>query len=442
VRGLQAGERWLSRRWIFGLIGVGGVAVLAFLAVTWRPAIAPIDPPVASSFAVEQVANGEKLAIAASCVECHTAQGGARGAGGVYASRGSSSVPSINITPDPDTGIGRWSLPAFTRALREGVARDGSYLLPAFPFDHFTKLTDQDIGALYAYLMTLPPVKAPVASTGFHFPPKIRALQAIWNAIYVELGAFQPDPTRGAQWNRGAYLAEAAVLCSSCHTPRNMLGAEQAGHPYGSGRSSDGWWSAPLDIPVSPARWTEAQMVDYLRTGESVPHGVALGDMQKVVHALRALPDSDLAAIATYIVSLARPSGPAREMAVAKAQSLTPPRNDTEVGWSKVYQANCADCHDRPGATPQSARSPVGLATSLWMEEPNNFVRIMLDGIQREDGAPGPTMPGFRDKLNDGQMAAIASYLRTSRTVLTPWSDIQMMVARIRAFSAVYVNAR
>jgi mono/diheme cytochrome c family protein len=432
----------LSRRWIFGLIGVGGVAVLAFLAVTWRPAIAPIEPPLPSTFRADQVANGEKLAVAAGCIECHTAKGGARGAGGVYADRGASSAPSTNITPDPETGIGRWSLAAFSRALREGVARDGSYLLPAFPFDHFTKLTDQDIGALYAYLMTLPPAKTPAASAGFRFPRKIRALQAIWNAIYVELGVFQPDPARSAQWNRGAYLTEAVVLCSSCHTPRNMLGAEQAGHPYGSGRGAYGWWSAPLDIPVSPAHWTEAQMVEYLRTAESVPHGVALGDMQKVVRALRVLPDSDIAAIATYIVSLARPGSPAREAAVAKAQSATPPRNDMEIGWSKIYLAHCAECHDRPGATPQSARSPIGLATSLWMEEPNNFVRIMLDGIQREDGVPGATMPGFRDRLNDAQMAAIASYLRTSRTVLTPWGDIEVMVGRIRAFSAAYVNAR
>ena len=431
----------MSRRWILGLVGVGGVGVLAFLAVTWQPAILPIDPPAPASFAPEQVASGEKLATVAGCIDCHTSKGGAKGAGGLGVYREAGTATSTNITPDPETGIGRWSLAAFTRAMREGVARDGSHLLSAFPFDHFTKLTDEDIGALYAYLMSLPPVKAPHGPGSLAFPSNIRALRAVWNAIYVDFGAYRPDPSRSAQWNRGAYLAEAVAHCSGCHTPRNVLGAEQAGHPYGSALLGDrGWWSAPLDIPASPAHWTEAQMVEYLRTGESVPHGVALGDMQKMVRALRAVPDSDIAAIATYVVSLARPNSPAREAAIAKAETSPPPRNGTEADWTKTYLAFCGDCHEKPGATPQSARSPIGLATSLWMDEPNNFVRIMLDGIRREEGMPGPTMPGFRDKLTDIQFAAIAEYLRKSRTILSPWSEMPDMVRKIRAFTAAYLK--
>jgi len=418
------------------------VAVLAFFAATWQPALPPIDPPPAASFAPALVANGEKLATIAGCIDCHTRPGGARGTGGVPVLRLFGSIPSGNLTPDPETGIGHWSLAAFTRALREGIDRDGKRLFIAFPFDHFTKIADPDIAALYAYFMTLPPAKAPAAPNTLFFPFDVRALQAVWAAIYVVPGPYQPDRTQTAEWNRGAYLTEALLRCSACHTSHNLLGAEQIGHPYGGARSDDGWWTPPLDIPPSPVRWTAAELADYLRTGVGTTHGAALADMQRVTRSLRVLPDRDIAAIATYIASLALPPGPGRENAAAKAQSPPAPRNDSERNALKLYLDNCGGCHETPGATPDAAHTTIGLATSLWMDEPNNFVRIMLDGIRREEGVPGPVMPGFRHKLTDNQLGIIAEYLRTTRTVLSPWSEIQTMVGRIRAFTETFPEAR
>jgi len=204
-----------------GCLGLAGFGVLA-----WRPAIAPVAPPAAGSFAAELIAKGEALAGGGYCAECHTTKGGRQFAGGFAFVTPFGTLYSTNITPDPETGIGSWSEAAFQRALRAGVARDGRQLFPVFPYDHFTKLTEADIRALYAYFMTRPPVKAVDRPNTAPFPLDVRALQALWKAIYFKPGPYQPDPKRDAEWNRGAYLAEGLAACGACHTARTALGAE------------------------------------------------------------------------------------------------------------------------------------------------------------------------------------------------------------------------
>jgi mono/diheme cytochrome c family protein len=428
-------ESPLSRRSLLVLVCVGGVAVLAYLAAAWQPSIRAVDPPATASLPAEKIAAGKVLAEAAGCIDCHTVKGGATAAGGVEMQRMFGTIASTNITPDPDTGIGRWSLAAFARALREGVSRDGKPLFAmAFPFDHFTRLTDGDIAALYAYLMSLPPAEAPAPPDTVPFPLDIRALQATWKALYFSPGAYRPDPSHDARWNRGAYLAEAVLRCSACHTARNLLGAESVGHPYGGG-PVDGWWATALDVDPSPARWTERQLFVYLRTGESPPHGAALAAMQRVVRRLQALPDSDITAIATYMLSVvAYP--PNREAALAKATGPHEPANRDERSSGRNYLAACGHCHEKPGWASGSAKSPIGLSAALWMDEPVNAVRIVLDGITPDEGLPGPTMPAFRQKLGDADIANIVEHLRTTRTTRPAWGDIRDRVTRIRADTA------
>jgi mono/diheme cytochrome c family protein len=146
--------------------------------LAWRSPIAPIAPPASTSFPPELVAKGEALAGGGYCATCHTAKGGQKLAGGYAMQTPFGVIYSTNITPDPETGIGTWTETAFARAMREGVARDGSHLFPAFPYTHFPKLSDNDVRALYAYLMTRPPVRAAVRANGLPFPLNIRALQA------------------------------------------------------------------------------------------------------------------------------------------------------------------------------------------------------------------------------------------------------------------------
>jgi mono/diheme cytochrome c family protein len=420
----------LSRRLLLGIAGIGAVAVVALLALAWQPPIPPIAPPAPSSFAQDLVARGEMLAGAGNCLACHTARGGQPGAGGRPFTTKVGTFYSTNMTPDPATGIGRWSEAAFARALREGVARDGRLLFPVFPYDHFTKLTDADIKALYAYFMTRPPVQAVDRPNTVPFPLDVRALQAVRKMIYFKPGAYRPDPRRDAQWNRGAYLAEGLAACGACHTARNVFGAEQVGHPFG-GALFDGWMATPLDVSPSPARWSEAELFSYLRTGESPPHGVAVGPMRLVVKGLAKLPDADLEAIAAYMVSLNRPSGAALEPALAKAVAPDPAPSPNERAGLKIYREYCAGCHDQGGTT----RSPLGLNASLWLEwEPQNFARTVLDGIDGSDGLPG-AMPGFRDKLNDGELVALASYLRSTRTNVPGWPGIDNIVRKTRVES-------
>jgi len=148
----------LLKRIAIGFLGLCVLGALGLLALAWRSSIAPIDPPAAAGFPRELIAKGEALAGAGYCATCHTANGGAPYAGGYGMATPFGVVYSTNITPDPETGIGRWSEAAFARAMHEGVARDGSHLFPAFPFDHFTTVTDEDVKALYAYFMSRPPV--------------------------------------------------------------------------------------------------------------------------------------------------------------------------------------------------------------------------------------------------------------------------------------------
>ena len=422
----------LSKRLLLGLAGIGAVCVLALLAFAWRPAIAPIDPLAPSSFAPTLVAKGEMLASAGNCAACHTAVDGQLNAGNHGLRTPFGTILSTNITPDRETGIGRWSEAAFRRALRDGVARDGSHLFPAFPFDHFTKLTDDDIGALYAYLMTVPAVKSSTRINDFPFPLDVRPLQAVWKMLFLDRGPYRPDPARSPEWNRGAYLAEGLAHCGACHTRRNVFGAEQAGHPY-NGDLIDGRIAWPLDISPSPARWTKDDYFTFLRGGTTV-HGRAIGPMGGVVKNLTTLPEADIEAIATYFVEFERANPPSAQAAVARALAAREQRGGLERDrGGRLYIAACASCHDNIGSTSPAMRSDLGLSSAVWSDYPYNFIRAVLDGIGGERDVHGPMMPPFREILSDADIAAIGNYLRRTRTTERPWLIIEEWTALTRA---------
>ncbi len=411
----------MARRHILGAIGVAAVAVVALLAFAWRPAIAPIAPPSAAGFPRELIDRGEMLAGAGNCIDCHTAPGGQPNAGGKPLYTRVGYFYSTNLTPDAETGIGAWSEQAFTRALREGVSRDGRHLFPVFPYTHYAQLEDADVHALSAYFMTRPPVKAPNRPNTILFPLDVRPLQALWKSLFFKPGRYRPEPDRDPRWNRGAYLAEAVAACATCHTDRNGVGAQQVGHPY-AGAVIDGWYAEALDISPSPARWSDAEFFAYLRHGDSPPHGVAVGPMRAVVRGLAKMPDDDLRAIATYFVSLNTPSGVALDPAVARALTPLAPKTEDQRRGEALYVGSCASCHGAPGKPPTGARSPLGLNAALWNPyRPYNLLLTILDGIDGRDGLPG-AMPGFRDKFSDADLKMIATYLRASYTTLPAWS--------------------
>jgi mono/diheme cytochrome c family protein len=426
----------LFKRWFLGLVGLVILGLLGFIALAWHQAIAPIAPPAAASFPPELVARGEALAGGGYCATCHTAKGGQRFAGGYAMRTPFGVIYSTNITPDPETGIGTWSEVAFARAMREGIARDGSHLFPAFPYNHFTKLSDDDVRALYAYFMTQPPVRAPARTNGLPFPLNIRALQAGWKLLFFTPGRFQSDAAKSAEWNRGAYLAQGLSHCGACHTPRDFLGAEKDGEAY-AGALIDDWIAPPLtDANPAPAPWTQDELHNYLRSGVSVLHGTAAGPMSAVVHGgLSSLPDSDVQAIALYFADIdrARDREAAIDAAVARAMSYAPlgtgPEFDADA---RLYTAACASCHYNAGKAPLAARPDLALNTALNLPDPTNLVQVMLRGVGASEGMPGVVMPGFARAFTDADIARIAAYLRRTRTNLPPWIDLDNKITAVR----------
>ena len=413
------------------------LGTVGFGIFAWRPSIARIAPPPASRFAPALVARGAVLASAGYCASCHTVRGGQPYVGGYAMKTQFGTIYSTNITPDPRTGIGAWSEQAFERAMRHGVRRDGAHLFPAFPYDHFTKLTDADVSALYAFVMTRPAIVASEKSPTIPFPFNIRALQAGWKLLFFRPGRFVPDPGQNAEWNRGAYLAEGVSHCGACHTPRVSLGAEKRDQAY-AGAAIDGWIAPSLGkINSAPVPWSHAELLAYLSTGVSRYHGTAAGPMGSVSRNLAALPLADVAAIATYFASN---NGSAGQQARATAAIRKAVASDG-IGLglqydpaARLYAGACASCHYN-GKALHPLRPDLALNSAVSMDDPTNLIQVILHGVSAEDGAPGVVMPGFTG-LSDTDIARLAAWLRKTRTAKPAWADLEKKVAAVRAQEA------
>jgi mono/diheme cytochrome c family protein len=424
-------------RIVIGAVSLGIACLLVFLGLAWRPAIAAIDPPAKSNFPDDLIAKGKVLAGAGYCAVCHTRAGGQPFAGGSGLKTPFGTVYSTNITPDPETGIGRWSLEAFTRAMREGVSRDGSHLLPVFPYDHFTKVSDDDLKALYAYIMTIPPARAVAPANTIPFPLNIRLLQEGWKLLFFKGGPFQPDPSKNAEWNRGAYLASGLSHCGGCHTPRNLLGAEESGDAY-AGAVIDNWIAPALtDANPSPVPWTESELFSYLRSGLSPLHGVTAGPMSPVVHTgLSALPDSDIRAVAIYFADLDHAASRTAAIDATVKEALARSRLGSATEYdpdARLYAGACVACHYNAGPAPLAARPELGLNSALTLPEPTNFIHVVLDGIGIAEGGPGLVMPGYAAALSDSDIGRLAAYLRRTRTDKPAWTEIEQKITAARA---------
>ena len=432
------------------VLAVALLLLAGCVALGWQSAVPPLAPTAAKAFPAYQVALGATLAAAGNCAGCHTVAGGALYSGGLGLETGYGLAYSSNISPDPQTGIGQWSEAAFARAMREGVSRNGSQLFPAFPYTHFTRLSDEDVSALYAFFMTRDAVVATPPANTIRFPYNVRALQSAWKLLYFDRGVYQTDTTHSKEWNRGAYLAEGITHCGACHTPRNTFGAEQDSQAY-TGAPIDGWWAPSLtaDNPA-PLPWTRIDVFDYLRTGESERHGVAAGLMGAVVHqGLKALPDADVMALAIYFSDLNGSSMQARASSGAahtdtNANTSAAPQHMAmsdvagaqHAPGASLFLAACASCHYRAQTSGATAPAGLALSTSLTADNPSNFIQTVLLGVGGA-GTPGPFMPGFAAALSDSDIALLANYMRQSRTTKTPWPNMVASVAERRPTAAV-----
>jgi mono/diheme cytochrome c family protein len=403
-------------------------ALVAAFAVSWQPAWPALADPSAT-FDPAVVARGEQLAHVGNCAGCHTAQGGRPFAGGRPLETPFGTVFTTNITPDTETGIGRWSRKAFMRALREGVARNGDLLYPAFPYDHFTHASDPDIDALYAFLMTRPAVQARAPANRLKEPFGFRPLIAGWNLLFLHKGPLVDDPGQSAEWNRGRALAEGLAHCGGCHTPRNELGAERSDHAY-DGAWTEGWYAPPLNASSPAVRpWTADALFAYLRTGLSATHAAAAGPMGSVTRGLAQASEDDVRAIAVYFASL---------MAHAPAAQGAPPADKGNVAdaahpdAAALFAGACASCHEAGAPMMQEGRPSLAWGTPLHEDTPNDTIQIIMHGLAPPAGRSGPTMPAYGDSFSNRQLADITAYLRARFTDKPPWPDVPGAVAQVR----------
>jgi nicotinate dehydrogenase subunit B len=432
-------KRWsnpfVARAGVFA--GLGAVcAAIVGLGAAMLPgrAIAPIARPDASVYSAVTVARGQQLAALGACVECHTAVSGMINAGGRPIETPFGIIYSTNITPDEATGIGNWSYPAFERAMRDGIHRDGRHLYPAFPYTHFAKADDADLQALYAWSMAQKPVRGEARRNELRFPFNLRPLLAGWNALFHRAEAFQPNPAKSELWNRGAYLVESLGHCSGCHSPRNALGAEQQSL-YLAGGFAEGWEAPALtSLSQAPIPWSEDELFAYLRNGEARFHGVAAGPMAPVVKELMALPDGDIRAMAAYLASFndGTADTSAQEARATQLETLTRVKFAATPG-ARLYQGACAVCHEVGGFPLFGSRPSLALNSNLHSPHPDNLIQVILHGIAKPASSDLGYMPGFADSMNDAQIAELVSFLRRQFAPdKPPWADVPSSISRLR----------
>jgi len=423
------------------LIGVLAVAFAIAFAIDHQASSAAEAqrlPAASAGFDPLVVAKGTWLAAIGNCNSCHTANDGATFAGGRPLSTPFGTIYATNITPDPETGIGRWSATDFLRAMHQGVDSEGRNLYPAFPYDHFTHVADDDVNAIYAFLMTRDPASAQTPANRILVP---RAAIGVWKALYFKPGPLTPDAAHDERWNRGRYLVDGLGHCGGCHTPRNALGAEKEQESL-AGNTIEGWRAPALnESSPAPALWTVEQITTYLRTGFDAAHGTAAGSMAPVAHNLADVPAPEVDAIAVYIASRmgggagdrATASGKVRDARDASGAERSEHGEETAIDPGQgndgdaIYRSACAGCHD-------GGRRGIALdqSTSTTDSSPTNLIRITLDGIHPREGEKGGVMPAFRGALDDAQLASLVAFVRASMGHAAPWPDVAGEVARAK----------
>lgn len=408
---------------LYSIVGILIVGAIGSAILVWRGEIAPISTSSSTPSTVDadQIEAGSRLALLGNCAGCHTVAGGDALTGGLPIDTPFGTIHSTNITPDRATGIGDWSLVAYTRAMREGVDRKGRHLYPAFPYEYFARITDADLADLYAWNMAQPAIAARTPVNDLQFPANFRPLLAGWKLLFHTNRQFAADPKQSDRWNEGAYLAEGLGHCGACHVPRNLLGGA-AESRSDQGGEAHGWWAPPLtSANPAPNAWTQTSLEAYLRTGHAPDQGVAAGPMASVVHDSLALaPKADSAALAHYLADRMEgqstpTTDPAARLGLARAALDTdsaPMGSVVFEDGARLFSANCTACHHMSGPSGGTAFPDLAETTTVAGPDPRNLVQVMLWGIGQDAGSHDGYMPRFSDELTDAQIAAIATHVR------------------------------
>ena len=425
-----------------GWVTLTSLLVLALGVVwdNWGDLLGPQAPNTAlTAPATEaQIEQGRYLALAGNCMACHTTRGGTPFAGGRRIDTPFGGVYSSNLTPDPETGLGRWTAQDFWQAMHRGRSKDGRLLTPAFPYNHTSVITRQDSDAILAWLRTLPPVVQAQPAHNLVWPVGTQPALAVWRSLFFEPSPFQVNKAQTAEWNRGAYLVQGLGHCAACHSPRNALGASGAVNDLSGGLMPVVNWYAPdltRDTESGMASTPLAEIVRLLRTGASNTAQTS-GPMGEVVqHSLQHLNETDLQAMAVYLQS--------RAQSTAQPTAKAPPaRISLQVATqgAKVYENQCLQCHGEQGEGVKTASGEVAYPAlagnrAVLLNDPTNLVQLVLYGGYgpATQGHPRPFgMPPAVLELDDRDIAAVLTHLRTrwgnQASEVTP-----LQVNRIRA---------
>ena len=368
-----------------------------------------------TSASTQLITKGEYLARAGDCVACHTVPNGPIFAGGRAMATPFGNLYVPNITPDDDTGIGLWTPDEFYRMLHTGVSRDGTLLYPAMPFASYTQVTRADSDAIFAYLMSVTPVKQANRAHELRFPFNNRELLIGWRTLYFKQGEFQPDPAQSAEWNRGAYLVRGLGHCAMCHTAVNALGGSSESKAFEGGMIPNQNWYAPSltsNREAGLGDWKISEIADLLQVGVS-HRGTVYGPMAEVVYnSLQYMTDEDTKAMAVYLKAL--PQKDDAPPPTSQARLVDPAVMET---GRKVYVAQCAMCHGAEGKGQPPSFPILAGNRSITMVTPVNPIRMVLNGGYPPGTYKNPRphgMPPFSHILNDDEVAAVVTYIRVA----------------------------
>ncbi|MRD47806.1 cytochrome c [Caenimonas koreensis] len=387
-------------------------AIALVLALNLRGEDAIGEAAGAQAASAETVALGGYLIRAGNCMTCHTERGGLPFAGGRAIETPFGTVFASNLTPHPTAGIGSWNADHFWRALHNGRSKDGRLLYPAFPYPNYTVVSRTDSDAMFAYLRTVAPVARASEPHRLRWPYSTQVALAVWRAMFFSPGTHEPDSSKSAQFNRGAYLVRGLGHCSACHTQRNAFGANSDMMDLSGGLiPMQNWYAPSLTSPAEAgvADWDTAHIAKLLKTGVA-PRGTVLGPMAEVVlQSTQYLSASDLDAMAVYLKAL-----PQHALQPGAQRAMS---GDMARRGARLYEQHCVQCHGAQGQGVANAYPALAGNRAVNLATTANLVQVVLHGgfAPATQGNPRPFgMPPFATSLTDADIAAVISHIRSS----------------------------
>ena len=415
---------------LVAIVGIGWVAWLATgpgplaFATAGQPAGAVYSGPSPTGVPDELaqadlITRGEYLTRAADCLGCHTAQDGGTPWAGARAFKTSfGTIYSTNITPDRATGIGAWTDAEFLRSLKQGVGRHGEFLYPAFPYESYAQMADADALAIKAYLFTLKPVRLATPANTLIPPLDHRELMGVWKALFSHEQEFRPLAGRSAEWNRGAYLAEALAHCGDCHTPRTLAQSLDNRRKFAGG-SASGWnaYNITADRLTGLGAWSDDEIAQYLSTGHAKGRGTATGPMGDAVDlGLSHLTPGDVHAIVVYLRSIPALASKSVSPSLAGPASSSARQAVPVVGEARgkgIFEGACASCHGWDGSGQLTTYATLTGARAVNDPSAVNVAHVVLAGSRRRTASGEVFMPAFGHAYSDAEIAAVANYVTT-----------------------------